>query len=95
MRTEDELIEQQTYVAGLERTCKEWAETSQRNYQCAKHYFEVLERIAQNTYGLQGIQEDYPDSDSTEYLQAALSYYTRLANLYQRIAREAIKDVEK
>ena len=79
-------------IDNLERTCKEWAETSQRNYQCAKHYFEALERIAQTQYGLQSIMEDYPDTDSAEYLQAALSYYTRLANLYQKTAREAIKN---
>lgn len=95
MRTEDEIIEQQQYVEGLERACEEWAETSQRNYQCAKRYFEALEKIAQNQYGLQSIMEDYPDTDSIEYLQAALAYYTRLANSYQKTAREAIKSVEK
>jgi exonuclease VII small subunit len=97
--TDDEIAEYiqdlGSQIDNLERACEEWAETSQRNYQCAKHYFEALEKISQNTYGLQSIQEDYPDSDSVEYLQEALSYYSRLATLYQRIAREAIKDVEK
>jgi hypothetical protein len=92
MRTEDEIIEHQEYVAGLERACEEWAETSQRNYQRAKRYFEALEKIAQTQYGLQSIQEDYSDTDSIEYLAEALSYYSRLANLYQKTAREAIKD---
>jgi ribulose-5-phosphate 4-epimerase/fuculose-1-phosphate aldolase len=92
MRTEDEIIEQQEYVAGLERACKEWAETSQRNYQRAKRYFEALEKIAQTQYGLQSIMEDYPDTDSVEYLEAALKYYTRLTNSYQKTAREAIED---
>lgn len=82
------------YVADLERACKEWAETSQNNYQRAKRYYEALERIAANQYGLQGIMEDYPDTDSVEYLEAALNYYTRLATSYQKTAREAIKDVE-
>lgn len=82
------------YVADLERACKAWAETSQNNYQRAKRYYEALERIAASQYGLQSIMEDYPDTDSVEYLQAALHYYTRLTNLYQKTAREAIKDVE-
>jgi hypothetical protein len=88
-----EQMNHDTYVADLERACKEWAETSQRNYQCAKLYFEALEKIAQTQYGLQSIMEDYPDVDSVEYLEAALKYYTHLANTYQKIAREAIKDV--
>jgi hypothetical protein len=95
MKTEDEIAEQQAYVAGLERACDEWAEASQRNYQRAKRYFEALEKISQTQYGLQSIQEDYPDSDSIEYLEAALSYYSRLSQLYQRIAREAIKEESK
>jgi hypothetical protein len=78
----------------LERECEEWAKMSQRNYECAKRYFEALEKIAEPQYGLQSIMEDYPDTDSVEYLAAALAYYTHLANWYQRIAREAIKDVE-
>lgn len=78
----------------LERACSEWAEVSQRNYQCAKRYFEALEQIAMNRHGLQGIMEDYPDTDSVEYLQAALKYYTRLTNTYQKTAREAIAGVE-
>jgi hypothetical protein len=92
MKTEDEIAEQQAYVAGLERACEEWAEASQRSYQRAKRYFEALEKIAQTQYGLQSIMED---CDSAEYLQAALSYYSRLATLYQRIAREAIKEESK
>jgi hypothetical protein len=87
-----EQMNHDTYVADLERACKEWAETSQRNYQRAKRYFEALEKIAQTQYGLQSIMEEYPDTDSIEYLVAALEYYTHLANLYQKIAREAIKD---
>lgn len=78
----------------LERACDEWAEVSQRNYQRAKSYHKALEYIAANQYGLQGIMEDYPDTDSVEYLQAALKYYTRLANLYQKVAREAISGAE-
>jgi DNA repair ATPase RecN len=78
----------------LERACAEWAEVSQRNYQRAKSYHEALERIAANQYGLQSIMEDYPDTDSVEYLQAALKYYTRLANSYQKTAREAISGAE-
>ena len=81
-------------IEPLQQACEEWAKVSQRNYQCAKAYFEALERIAANQYGLQGIMEDYPDTDSVEYLEAALNYYTRLVNLYQKTAREAIKDVE-
>jgi hypothetical protein len=87
-----EQMNHDTYVADLERACKEWAKMSQRNYECAKHYFEALEKIAEPQYGLQSIMEDHPDTDSTEYLVAALAYYTRLANLYQKIAREAIKN---
>jgi hypothetical protein len=87
-----EQMNHDTYVADLERACKEWAETSQRNYQRAKRYFEALEKIAQTQYGLQSIMEDYPDTDSVEYLAAALKYYTRLATSYQKTAREAIKE---
>jgi len=79
-------------MTDLERACKEWADVSQRNYQRAKRYFEALEQISQNQYGLQSIMEDYPDTDSVEYLEAALKYYTRLVNSYQKIAREAITD---
>ena len=82
-------------IEPLQQVCEEWAETSQRNYQCAKAYFEALERIAAPTYGLQSIQEDYPDTDSVEYLQAALKYYTRLATSYQATARSAIAGVEE
>jgi ElaB/YqjD/DUF883 family membrane-anchored ribosome-binding protein len=92
--TDDEIVEHIQDLAGqiddLERVCKEWSETSQRNYQRAKRYSEALEKIVQTQYGLQGIMEDYTDTDSVEYLQAALKYYMRLANLYQKIAREAI-----
>jgi hypothetical protein len=87
-----EQMNRDAYVADLEHACKEWAETSQRNYQRAKRYEAALERIAQNQYGLQSIMEDYPYTDSVEYLAAALEYYTRLANLYQKTAREAIKN---
>jgi hypothetical protein len=80
------------YISDLERACKEWADVSQQNYQRAKCYFKALEQISQNQYGLQSIMEDYPDTDSVEYLEAALKYYTRLANAYQKIAREAITD---
>lgn len=77
-----------SWIAELERACNEWAEVSQRNYQLAKRYKAALEQIAQPQYGLQGIMEDYPDTDSIEYLQAALEYYTRLTHRYQQIARE-------
>ncbi len=83
------------YVADLERACKEWAETSQNNYQRAKRYYEALQRIAANQYGLQSIMEDYPDTDSVEYLKAALNYYTWLATSYQATARSAIAGVEE
>jgi predicted S18 family serine protease len=91
--TDDEIVEYIQDLGGqindLERACKEWSETSQNNYQRAKRYSEALEKIAQTQYGLQSIMEDYPDTDSVEYLKEALKYYTRLANLYQKIAREA------
>lgn len=92
MKTEDEIIQQELYIAGLERACDEWAENSQRNYQRAKHYIEALKKIAQTQYGLQSIMEEYPDTDSVEYLEAALGYYTNLVTTYQRIAQEAIKE---
>jgi len=87
-----EQMNRDAYVADLEHACKEWAETSQRNYQRAKRYEAALERIAQTQYGLQGIMEDYPDTDSVEYLAAALEYYTRLVRIFQKTAREAIKN---
>ena len=93
--------EQRGYANAMEaerkltdQICAEWAETSQRNYQRAKHYFAALEKIAQTQYGLQSIMEDYPDTDSPEYLKAVLEYYAHLVNSYQKIAREAIKDAE-
>ena len=81
-------------IEPLQQACEEWAEVSQRNYQRAKRYYEALERIAANQYGLQSIMEDYPDTDSVEYLKAALNYYTWLVNTYQATAREAISGVE-
>jgi hypothetical protein len=84
--------DQEKYIKGLEQACENWAEISQRNYLMAKRYFAALERIAQTQYGLQSIMEDYPDTDSVEYLEAALKYYTRLANSYQKIAREVLND---
>lgn len=83
----------QNRIEELERACSEWAETSQRNYQCAKAYFEALQLISAPTYGIQGIMEDY-EIDSIPYLEATLSYYYRLVTTYQKVAREAIKDVE-
>jgi hypothetical protein len=80
-------------MTDIERACKECAEISQHNYLMAKRYFAALERIAQTQYGLQSIMEDFPDTDSVEYLEAALKYYTRLANSYQKVAREAIANV--
>lgn len=88
------LEKKQMRIQELERVCSEWAEVSQRNYQCAKRYHEALERIAMNQYGLQSIMEDYPDTDSVEYLQAALKYYTSLTNIYRKTAREAIAGTE-
>lgn len=79
-------------IEDLERACKEWAETSQHNYQCAKVYYEALESIAQPQYGLQSIMEDCPDPDSKEYLEAALKYYQSLVYRFQNKARESLKD---
>jgi hypothetical protein len=90
MKTEDGIIEYENYVSNLERSCDEWAEVSQKNYQRANKYRAALEKIAQNQYGLQSILEDCPYIDSLEYLTAALEYYSRLVRLYQKIAREEL-----
>ena len=80
-------------IEPLQQACEEWAEVSQRNYQCAKLYFEALQLIAAPTYGIQSIMEDY-EIDSIPYLEAALSYYYKLVTSYQATARSAIAGVE-
>ncbi len=54
-------------------------------------YKEALEKIAQPTYGVQGIQEDYPD-DNIDYYKALSSYYSKLVFRYKQIARTALQE---
>jgi hypothetical protein len=76
-------------IEELERTCAEWAETSQRNYVRAKSYYAALQLIAAPQYGLQSISEDY-DIDSLEYEQACNRYYAGMVRRFQTLARSAI-----
>lgn len=77
-------------IRQLEEACKQWAETSQENFQKAKRYRQALLDITRNQYGIQAIMEDYPDSESVEYLKAAEEYYRNLVNYYQKLAWEAL-----
>jgi hypothetical protein len=57
-------------------------------------YKQALEKIAQPTYGLQSIQEDYPD-DTKDYYKSLSSYYSTLVFRYQQIARTALQEGNK
>jgi len=50
---------------------------------------EVLESIARNKYGLQGIDEDY-GHDANAYNYHAMKYWEMLATSYQNAARSAL-----
>lgn len=78
-------------IEALETACMEWADVSQSNYKKAKLYHEALTSIARHQYGLQSIMEEY-DTDSKEFYEETTKYYSNLVHIFQKVAREAIKD---
>lgn len=53
---------------------------------------EALQQIAKPKYGLQGIMEDYPDTNAFNY--HAMKYWADLAHQYERLATDALASRE-